>query len=66
MEKVGVAISAFIMVLLVIVIAAIPTMLAWDVVMPKYFGLKEITFWDAIMLNVLASCLFKSSNSKEN
>ncbi len=63
MEKARAVISVLILGLVVVLIMALPTMWAWDAIMPKYFGLKEITFTDAIWLNVLASCLFKSTSN---
>jgi len=38
-----------------------PLMLLWNVLMPKIFGLPEITFWQACGLNILSSILFKST-----
>lgn len=35
----------------------------WNYVMPSLFGLPEITFIQAIALNILASCLFKTHNT---
>ncbi len=66
MEKAGAVILALILGLVLILIMAVPTMWAWDAIMPKYFGLKEITFTDALWLNVLASCLFKSTGSSKS
>lgn len=45
------------------VLAAIPTMLLWDWLMPTLFGLKTITFFQAIGVNALTGILFKSSAS---
>ena len=40
---------------------ALPVMLLWDAVMPELFGLKEITFFQALWLTLLCGFLFKSS-----
>tara|TARA_Y100000310_G_scaffold13493_1_gene13719 strand:- start:3746 stop:3961 length:216 start_codon:yes stop_codon:yes gene_type:complete len=53
---VGIAIAAGVSLL-----AAVPTMLLWDWLMPQLFGLGEITFWQAWGLNWFAAILFKTS-----
>ena len=45
------------------VLWALPVMWLWDYLMPTLFGLKEITFCQALALGVLCSLLFKSSSS---
>ena len=42
---------------------AIPTMLAWNYVMPHLFKLPELSLLQAFALNVLANGLIKSSAS---
>jgi membrane protein required for beta-lactamase induction len=49
---------------IVIVILGYPLMLLWNWLMPIIFGLPEITFWQAIGLNVLSTILFKSTTIK--
>jgi len=47
---------------------AFPIMWLWNYVMPDLFGLKEIYLGQALALNFLCACLFKSSapfNSKD-
>lgn len=39
------------------------TLLAWNHVVPSLFGLKEIGLTEAFALNVLASCVIKSSHT---
>ena len=39
---------------------ALPTMLLWDAVMPAIFALPEITFFQALGLNLLCGFLFRS------
>ena len=55
---------------LVICLLALPTMFIWNAVVPSIFGLKTITFVEALCLNALSSILFKSnmpsSSSKNN
>jgi hypothetical protein len=46
----------------VALILGIPVMLLWNSLMPELFGLKEITFFQAIGLNLLSGFLLRSSN----
>jgi lipopolysaccharide export LptBFGC system permease protein LptF len=58
--------TAFIFVVIIFGIAvllALPTMWLWNWLMPQIFQLKEITFWQALGLNLLCGILFKGSNS---
>jgi membrane protein required for beta-lactamase induction len=59
------AIAALIgLVAIVIVLLGYPLMLLWNWLMPIIFGLPEITFWQAIGLNLLSTILFKSTTIK--
>lgn len=44
---------------------ALPTMWLWNWLMPQIFGLKVITFWQALGLNILCGILFKGSSSSK-
>ena len=57
-----VLVAAMIVLLIVAVILALPTMLLWNWLMPIIFHLPEITFWQALGLNILAGILFRSSS----
>jgi membrane protein required for beta-lactamase induction len=58
------AIAAFLgLVAIVIVLLGYPLMLLWNWLMPIIFGLPEITFWQAIGLNLLSTILFKSTTT---
>jgi hypothetical protein len=58
------AIAAFLgMIAIVIVLLGYPLMLLWNWLMPVIFGLPEITFWQAIGLNLLSTVLFKSTTT---
>lgn len=39
-----------------------PTMILWNWLMPDVFGLPEITFTQALVMNVLSSIFFKNNN----
>lgn len=47
-------------------LTALPVMFLWNAVMPGVFGLKVIGFSEALMLSLLSSLLFKSSNSSSS
>ena len=58
------SIAAFLgMIAIVIVLLGYPLMMLWNWLMPVIFGLPEITFWQAIGLNLLSTVLFKSPPS---
>ena len=44
---------------IVIVLLGYPLMLIWNWLVPEIFGLSEITFWQAIGLNILCTILFR-------
>jgi hypothetical protein len=43
------------------ILLALPLQLLWNWLMPVIFNLPEITFWQALGLNMLAGILFKSN-----
>jgi hypothetical protein len=45
------------------ILCAWPIMLLWNWLMPSIFGLKTITLWQALGLNILSMFLFKGSGS---
>ena len=47
------------LVALVVIALGFPLMIVWNWLMPSIFGLPEITFWQAIGLNLLSTILFK-------
>lgn len=47
-------------------IAAIPVMLLWNWLMPLIFGLKQLTFLEALGVSLLSSILFKSSSGSSS
>jgi hypothetical protein len=50
-------------IILLSILMAYPTMLLWNELMPKIFGLIKIDIWEAWMLNALCGILFKPSSS---
>jgi len=63
---IGVAIGAVLIVALVGAFIGIPVYFLWNWLMPIIFGLKTITFFQAIGLSVLASLLTKGSSSSKD
>ena len=41
-------------------IGALLIMLTWNYVMPDLFNLETITYWQSVMLHILAGSLFKT------
>ena len=58
---IGAIVIAIVILLLVAVLFAIPTLLLWNWLMPVLFGLKTITLFQAWGVNLLTSILFKSN-----
>ena len=64
MKKIVVGI---IIVIVVSLLFAFPTMLLWNQLMPEIFGLQEIGFWQSLGLVLLARFIFgEPSNSSKN
>jgi len=55
------AIIAGIAVSIIACVLAIPLMLLWNWSLPDIFGLKEITFFQALCLNLMSGILFRST-----
>ena len=51
---------------LVCLLLGLPLMLLWNWLMPIIFGLSEISFWQAVGLNLLASILFARTSTTNN
>ena len=46
-------------------ILAFPVMWCWDYIMPRLFGVSEITYFEAFALYVLCGLLFKQTKTIE-
>ena len=51
---------------LVCLLLGVPLLLLWNWLMPIIFGLSEISFWQAVGLNLLASILFARTSTTNN
>ena len=49
--------------IVVTLILTLPIYWLWNWLMPELFGLQAITFWQALGVALLSSCLFKSASS---
>jgi hypothetical protein len=59
--------TAILIVAVTAVILGLPLMWLWNWLMPPIFNLPEITFWQALGLNALATIFFKQSiNTKKD
>ena len=64
MEKLLTVLGAIMVVLIISILMAFPTMWLWNWLMPAIFGLIKINFWKALGLNILTGILLKSTNTK--
>lgn len=62
-KVVAVVVGLAVMVFVISLIMALPTMWLWNYVMVGTFGLPALTFGKALGLNMLCGILFKSSSS---
>jgi len=62
-EAIGTFIGIIAVICTLLLILGYPVMWLWNWLMPTIFNLPEITFWQAIGLNLLSTILFKSSST---
>lgn len=57
-----------VVILIAVILTAFPVMWLWNAVIPDIFNLPEITFMQAVGLNMLCSIMFRPyvSNSKND
>ena len=64
MEKVLAAVGLLVATIIVVTfIITLPVYWLWNWLMPELFGLHTLTFWQALGVALLSSCLFKSTSS---
>ena len=51
-------------IVLIALLLALPVMWLWNWLIPEFFGLQTLTFWQALGLSVLARCLFGTGSIK--
>jgi hypothetical protein len=44
-----------------LILLGAPLMYVWNWIVPSIFGLRYITFWEAVGLNILTGILFRNS-----
>jgi hypothetical protein len=64
MEKLLLILGVIMLIFILALLFALPTMWLWNWLMPSIFGLIKINFWKALGLNLLCGFLFKSTNTK--
>jgi hypothetical protein len=62
-ETIGAFVGIIAIICTVLLILGYPLMWLWNWLMPTMFGLPEITFWQAVGLNLLSTILFKSTTT---
>ena len=62
MEKLIKLIGLVALVVAIGLLLSFPTMILWNWLMSDVFGLPEITFTQALVMNVLSSIFFKNNN----
>lgn len=65
-ETVGAIIGGIGIICALLLVLGYPLMWLWNWLMPIVFNLPEITFWQAVGLNVLSTILFKSTTTKKD
>lgn len=60
------AIGVIALIIAIALLLTIPVWLLWNMVVPQVFGLKAITFIQALQLSLLSSLLFKSWSSSSS
>lgn len=59
-DKLSLGASVVVIGFAVVALLSLPTMWLWDWLMPEIFGLKEITWMQALGLNALCAILFRT------
>ena len=62
-EILGAALLVILIVAIIAIILSFPVMWLWNWLMPTIFDLVEISFWQALGINLLCGFLFRSSSS---
>jgi hypothetical protein len=66
MEILGQIFTFIILLVIIAILLALPTMWLWNWLMPEIFGLVKIGFWKALGLNLFTGILFRNSNTNKN
>lgn len=65
MEKALAVFGSLLLIVIVAIILALPTMWLWNWLMPHLFGLVSITFWEALGINLFSGILFNKGGSSK-
>lgn len=57
-DKLNLIIGLLLIGLTSLIVMGAPLMYAWNWIVPSIFGLRYITFWEAIGLNILSHLIF--------
>jgi len=53
-------------IILIVMLLGYPLYFLWNQLMPSIFGLRTITFWEAVGLNLMAAILFRPTTTIKN
>ena len=62
-DKLNLVIGILFIALTSLIVMGAPLMYLWNWIVPSIFGLRYITFWEAIGLNMIAHLLFSQTLS---
>tara|TARA_B100001173_G_C15938689_1_gene526093 strand:- start:671 stop:934 length:264 start_codon:yes stop_codon:yes gene_type:complete len=65
METFGIILTVLLIIFLVLVVLSGLLLWLWNMTIPEVFGLKEITFWQAFRILLIASLLFGGAQNDE-
>lgn len=66
MEALGKLFVGLLLIAIFACLMAVPVYFLWNWLMPIIFKLPVLTFWQALGVSALSSCLFKSSGSSKS
>lgn len=66
LKIIGGVLLTFGVIALIAVLMGFPLMLLWNALLPGLFGIKTISFWQAIGINLLTGIMFRSHSSSSS
>lgn len=66
MKYLIIGVGVVVLLAIIAVLISVPVWLLWNWLMPEIFGLKTISWLQALGLSLLSSMLFKSSSSSSS
>jgi hypothetical protein len=66
LKIIGGVLLTFGVIAFIAVLMGFPLMLLWNALLPGLFGIKTISFWQAIGINLLTGIMFRSHSSSSS